>query len=73
MHPIPANSSGYDFIRQFLECRIKVLANYQVLATGFDAAKTSTIVIYKRAASAALLLSSQKPEDKVIPLIHHRF
>jgi superfamily II DNA or RNA helicase len=33
------------FIRQFLECRIKVLANYQVLATGFDAPKTATIVI----------------------------
>jgi superfamily II DNA or RNA helicase len=33
------------FIRQFLEGRIKVLANYQVLATGFDAPKTATIVI----------------------------
>ena len=33
------------FIRQFLECRIKVLANYQVLATGFEAPKTATIVI----------------------------
>ena len=33
------------FIRQFLEGSIKVLANYQVLATGFDAPKTATIVI----------------------------
>jgi superfamily II DNA or RNA helicase len=33
------------FIRHFLEGRIKVLANYQVLATGFDAPKTATIVI----------------------------
>jgi superfamily II DNA or RNA helicase len=33
------------FIRQFLNGRIKVLANYQVLATGFDAPKTETIVI----------------------------
>jgi superfamily II DNA or RNA helicase len=33
------------FIRQFLDGRIKVLANYQVLATGFDAPKTQTIVI----------------------------
>jgi superfamily II DNA or RNA helicase len=33
------------FIRHFLDGRIKVLANYQVLATGFDAPKTSTIVI----------------------------
>jgi superfamily II DNA or RNA helicase len=33
------------FIRQFLDGRIKVLANYQVLATGFDAPKTETIVI----------------------------
>ena len=33
------------FIRQFLDGQIKVLANYQVLATGFDAPKTSTIVI----------------------------
>ncbi len=32
-------------IRQFLEGRVKVLANYQVLATGFDAPKTATIVI----------------------------
>jgi superfamily II DNA or RNA helicase len=33
------------FIGQFLNGRIKVLANYQVLATGFDAPKTETIVI----------------------------
>lgn len=33
------------FIRQFLEGRVKVLANYQVLATGFDAPKTTAIVI----------------------------
>jgi superfamily II DNA or RNA helicase len=33
------------FIRHFLDGRIKVLANYQVLATGFDAPKTATIVI----------------------------
>jgi superfamily II DNA or RNA helicase len=33
------------FIRQFLEGSIKVLANYQVLATGFDAPKTATILI----------------------------
>ena len=33
------------FIRQFLGGGIKVLANYQVLATGFDAPKTETIVI----------------------------
>jgi superfamily II DNA or RNA helicase len=33
------------FIRQFLEGGINVLANYQVLATGFDAPKTATIVI----------------------------
>jgi len=33
------------FIRQFLDGRIKVLANYQILATGFDAPKTATIVI----------------------------
>jgi hypothetical protein len=33
------------FIRQFLDGQIKVLANYQVLATSFDAPKTSTIVI----------------------------
>jgi superfamily II DNA or RNA helicase len=33
------------FIRQFLDGGIKVLANYQVLATGFDAPKTATIVI----------------------------
>ena len=33
------------FVRQFLKGRIKVLANYQVLATGFDAPKTATIVV----------------------------
>lgn len=33
------------FIRHFLDGRIKVLANYQVLTTGFDAPKTATIVI----------------------------
>jgi superfamily II DNA or RNA helicase len=33
------------FIRQFLDGGIKVLTNYQVLATGFDAPKTATIVI----------------------------
>jgi superfamily II DNA or RNA helicase len=33
------------FICQFLEGHIKVLANYQVLATGFDAPKTATILI----------------------------
>ena len=33
------------FIRQFLEGHIKVLANYQVLATGFDAPKTATILM----------------------------
>ena len=33
------------FIRRFQEGEIKVLANYQVLTTGFDAPKTSTIVI----------------------------
>jgi superfamily II DNA or RNA helicase len=33
------------FIRHFLDGRIKVLANYQVLTTGFDAPKTRTIVI----------------------------
>jgi superfamily II DNA or RNA helicase len=33
------------FIRQFLDGHIKVLANYTVLATGFDAPKTATIVI----------------------------
>ena len=33
------------FIRQFQQGAIKVLANYQVLTTGFDAPKTSTIVI----------------------------
>lgn len=33
------------FIRQFLEGRIQVLSNYLVLATGFDAPKTATIVI----------------------------
>ena len=33
------------FIRQFQQGTIKVLANYQVLTTGFDAPKTSTIVI----------------------------
>ena len=33
------------FIRRFLEGRIQVLANYLVLATGFDAPKTATIVI----------------------------
>jgi superfamily II DNA or RNA helicase len=40
------------FIRQFLEDRIKVLANYQVLATGFDAPKTATIVISRPVFSA---------------------
>ena len=34
-----------NFNRQFLDGRIKMLANYQVLATGFDAPKTATIVI----------------------------
>jgi superfamily II DNA or RNA helicase len=33
------------FIRQFLGGGIKVLANYQVLATGFDVPKTASIVI----------------------------
>lgn len=33
------------FIRQFQQGAIKVLANYQVLTTGFDAPKTSTIII----------------------------
>jgi len=33
------------FIRRFQDGEIKVLANYQVLTTGFDAPKTSTIVI----------------------------
>jgi len=33
------------FIRHFLDGRIKVLANYLVLATGFDAPMTATIVI----------------------------
>ena len=33
------------FIRQFQQGAIKVLVNYQVLTTGFDAPKTSTIVI----------------------------
>ncbi|WP_316166791.1 MULTISPECIES: DEAD/DEAH box helicase [unclassified Bradyrhizobium] len=33
------------FIRQFLDGRVKVLTNYQVLATGFDAPKTATILI----------------------------
>jgi superfamily II DNA or RNA helicase len=40
------------FIRQFLDGRIKVLANYQVLATGFDAPKTATIVISRPVFSA---------------------
>jgi superfamily II DNA or RNA helicase len=33
------------FIRRFQEGEVKVLANYGVLTTGFDAPKTSTIVI----------------------------
>ena len=33
------------FIRRFQQGTIKVLANYQVLTTGFDAPKTSTIII----------------------------
>ena len=33
------------FIRQFQQGAIRVLANYQVLTTGFDAPKTSTIII----------------------------
>jgi superfamily II DNA or RNA helicase len=41
------------FIRQFLDCHIKVLANYQVLATGFDAPKTATIVISRPVFSPA--------------------
>jgi hypothetical protein len=36
------------FIRQFLEGRVQVLSNYLVLATGFDAPKTATIVISVR-------------------------
>jgi hypothetical protein len=36
------------FVRQFLDGGIKVLANYQVLATGFDAPKTATILISRR-------------------------
>ena len=33
------------FIRHFQQGEIKVLANYQVLTTGFDAPRTSTIII----------------------------
>ena len=33
------------FIRRFQQGKIKVLANYQVLTTGFDAPRTSTIII----------------------------
>ena len=33
------------FIRRFQQGRIQVLANYQVLTTGFDAPRTSTIII----------------------------
>ncbi len=49
------------FIRQFLDGRIKVLANYQVLATGFDAPKTATIVISRPVFSPVRYMQIGRP------------
>jgi hypothetical protein len=49
------------FIRQFLEGHIKVLANYQVLATGFDAPKTS----YAARGTAARRLARSSPSSTI--------